>query len=314
MKKTWSVLLLAAALLCRAEDSAENANPQTGDTAVAVPTVAVIAFENRDRRQSENADAGKSAAELFGIALAESGSADLVERAELDKALEELHLSASGLTDRDSQLKLGRLIGAKILVTGSIFKSGDKTFVVVKLIGAETSRVIGASSSGKGDFTELITPLADKVSKLLDSQSGKLLPALKSEQTVLEKLSSSVKGNGRKVYIDIRENIMVTVIDPAAETELKKLLLGLGFQVIDRRQNADFVLKGEAIAVEAGHFGKFSSAAARMELSVFGGDDRLLAAGAARDTLAGATYVIAAKDAIGQTALTLAEELFGAMK
>lgn len=321
MKKLLTVALLSAAMFCRAEAEPAAAPPAEPAAvkpepaaSVMVPTVAVLPFENRDRRQSENADAGKSAAELFAIALMESGCAELVERAELDKALEELHLSAVGLTDKESQLKLGRLVGAKIIITGSIFRTGDKTFAVAKVIGTETGRVLGASMSGKGDFTELITPLAAKVEQQLTTQSEKLLPKITSEQTVLEQLAETVKGGGRKVYIDIREDIMVAIPDPAAETELKKLLLGLGFNVTDRRQEADFAIKGEALAVESGGFGKFRSAAARVELSIYSKDDRLLAAGSAKETLAGATYVIAAKDAIGQAALNLAAGQFGVMK
>ena len=89
-----------------------------------MPTVAVLPFEARTRAGALNAD-GKSITELLGIALLEKGCAELVERAELDKALNELQLSAIGLTDKSSQLKLGKLVGAKIIITGSMFKSGE---------------------------------------------------------------------------------------------------------------------------------------------------------------------------------------------
>lgn len=280
---------------------------------ISVPTVAVLPFEARDR-QAASTDMGKSVAELLNIALMESGNADMVERAELDAALNELQLSAVGLTSKESQVKLGRFIGAKILITGSLFKSGSKNFVIVKIIGTETSRVMGASASGSENFTDLVPMLAPKVSAILEKQSAKLLPKELDNDTVTLQLKKIVKGNKRKVFVKIKEDIAVAVPDPAAETELKKLLLALDFQVVNTRDEADFAVTGEAIAANAGTFHKFTSASARLELSIFNKNKKLLATSAARETLAGGTYIIAAKEAIAQTALKLAGELFPVMK
>ena len=280
---------------------------------VVVPTVAVLPFESRDR-QAASTDMGKSVAELLNIALMESGNADMVERAELDAALNELQLSATGLTSKESQVKLGRFIGAKILITGSLFKSGSKNFVIAKIIGTETSRVLGASASGTEDFTSLVPMLAPKVSAILEKQSAKLLPKEQNKEDVLSRLKKIVQGKQRKVFVKVKEDIAVSVPDPAAETELKKLLLALDFQVVNTRNEADYAVIGEAIAANAGNYHKFTSAAARLELSVYNKDKKLLATGAARETLAGASYPIAAKEAIAQTALKLAGEFFPVMK
>ena len=301
MKKIITVLAMLFTLGVFAED------------VVVVPTVAVLPFESRDR-QAASTDMGKSVAELLNIALMESGNADMVERAELDAALNELQLSAVGLTSKESQVKLGRFIGAKILITGSLFKSGSKNFVIAKIIGTETSRVLGASASGTEDFTSLVPMLAPKVSAILEKQSAKLLPKEQNKETVLSQLKKVVQGKQRKVFVKVKEDISVSVPDPAAETELKKLLLALDFQVVNTRNEADFAVIGEAIAANAGNFRQFTSAAARLELAIYNKDKKLLATGAARETLAGGTYIIAAKEAIAQTALKLAGEFFPVMK
>lgn len=280
---------------------------------VIVPTVAVLPFESRDR-QAASTDMGKSVAELLNIALMESGNADMVERAELDAALNELQLSAVGLTSKESQVKLGRFIGAKILITGSLCKSGSKNFVIVKIIGTETSRVLGASASGTEDFTSLVPMLAPKVSAILEKQSAKLLPKEQNKEEVLSRLKKVVQGKQRKVFVKVKEDIALSVPDPAAETELKKLLLALDFQVVNTQNEADYAVIGEAIAANAGNYHKFTSAAARLELSIYNKDKKLLATGVARETLAGGTYIIAAKEAIAQTALKLAGDFFPVMK
>ena len=278
-----------------------------------VPTVAVLNFEARSR-QAENEKVGKSVSELLFVQLLEGGSVDLVERAELDKALDELHLSAVGMTTPESQLKLGQLIGAKILITGSVFEVGKKRYAVAKIIGTETSRVKGCSVSGSGDYLELVPELAEKVKAILEKDTAALLPKKATVFSAADTLSS-IKGKGRKVYLSVKEDIHQTVPDPASEIALKKLLLALDFQIVKMRSDADFAIVCEAVASSAGQYHKFSSAQARVELSVYKvKGDTLLAAGARKETVAGATYVIAAKDAINQATLLLAGKTLKCMK
>ena len=301
-------LLLSAMFL-----SAEEQLPASGGESQFVPVVAVLPFESRGR-QVEQDKTGKSVSELVFVHLLESGVANLVERAELDKALEELHLSAVGLVSSDTQLKLGKLIGAKILISGSLFETSGKKYAVAKLIGTETSRVLGCSVSGKGDFPEFAPELAGKIVALLQKDGEKLLPKKATFFSTADRLAE-VKGSQRRVFLKVSEDPGLPVPDPAAEIELKKLLLALDFQVLEQRQEAEFAIVCEALASNAGQFQKFSSAAARVELSVYRvKGDELLAAGASKETVAGATYIIAAKDAIGQATLRLAAELLTCLK
>ncbi len=309
MKKTLALLLIACTL------PLHFVSAQTAEavSSVLVPTVAVLPFEARGR-QAENDQSGKSVSDLLFVNLLENDVADLVERADLDKALNELHLSAVGLTSPESQLQLGRLIGAKILISGSLFETGGKKYVVAKVIGTETSRVLGCSVNGRGEYADLAPELAKKVAKVLEKDVDKLLPAKMTERTALDKLSE-VKGNDRPVYLSISEDIQVSAPDPATEIELKKLLLALGFKVVDTRSEATYAIICEAVASNAGQYQKFSSASARVEMSIYSGkDNKLLAAGATKETVASATYIIAAKDAITQATLRLAGQLMTHMR
>ena len=280
---------------------------------ILVPTVAVLNFEARSR-QAENEMVGKSVSELLFVNLLESGSVDLVERAELDKALDELHLSTVGLTTPESQLKLGQLVGAKILITGSVFEAGKKRYAIAKIIGTETSRVKGCSVSGSGDYMELVPELAEKVKSILEKDSAALLPKKATVFSAADTLAT-IKGNGRKVYISVKEDIHQAVPDPASEIALKNLLLALDFQIVKVRSDADFAIVCEAVASNSGQYHKFNSAQARVELSVYKvKGDMLLSAGARKETVAGATYIVAAKDAINQATLALAGKVLKSMK
>ena len=90
----------------------------------------------------------------------------LVERAELDKALGEQELGLSGTVTPESAAKIGQLTGAKVLVTGRVFKTDTELFIVAKIIGTETSRVYGELVKGGVD-----APISD----LSESWRRKLL-------------------------------------------------------------------------------------------------------------------------------------------
>ena len=304
---SFTSLLLAATFILLPTLAAQNT---TEAEQIQVPTIAVLPFDSRGR-QAENEQIGNSVADLLFINLLESGICNLVERAKLDQALNELHLSAAGLVSPESQLQLGRLVGAKILISGSLFEAGDKKYLVAKIIGTETSRVTGcsASSMGKGEYLELVPELSGKVTKVLQQDSAKLLPPKISMFSAADKLSA-VKGQQRKVYLNITEKINLPAPDPASEIELKKLLLALGFEIANTQTEADFTITCEAVASNAGLYQKFTSAAARVELSVYESQShRLLATGATKETVAAASYISAAKDAIAQATLRLAGEL-----
>ena len=231
------LMILAAVFTVHSAAVAADPAPQPETASLPVPTIAVLPFDSRGARaQDENL--GKSIAELLSVELATQGDFELVERAELDKILTELHLSATGLVDKETQLKLGQLTGAKILITGSVF---------------------------------------------------------------------------RKVYVKISESISAPAIDPAAETELKKLLIALGFEVVEDRQDAEFLFLGEGLATDSGRYQNFSSSTARLELNLYKGKQILLS-DRQKETVAGPSYVIAAKDALARCSLELARRMLPALK
>lgn len=303
-----AVLALALPFLAFAADP----TPQEAAPSVPVPTIAVLPFDSRGAR-AQNENLGRSIAELLSVELASQGEFELVERAELDKILSELHLSASGLVDKETRLKLGQLTGAKILITGSVFRNGDNNYVVAKLIGVETSRVLPAAARGNSEATELVTELAGKVAGQLNSRAQQLMPRQRTALSVAGELSETVKGRGRKVYVKIRESISMPAIDPAAETELKKLLLTLGFSVVENRNDAEYLFLGEGIATDSGQYRNFSSSTARLELSLYQGK-KLLLTDRSKEVVAGASYMIAAKDALAQCTLALAQRMIPVLK
>ena len=70
-----------------------------------------------------------------------SGRVRVVERVLVERLLEELNLGSSDLANPETQLKLGKVLAAKLIGTGSIFYMPQSTLLSLRLIDTETSAI-----------------------------------------------------------------------------------------------------------------------------------------------------------------------------
>ncbi|MGP8331751.1 MAG: tetratricopeptide repeat protein [Methanosarcinaceae archaeon] len=70
-----------------------------------------------------------------------SGRLQVVERVIIERLLEELNLGSSDLADPETALKLGKVLAAKVIGTGSLYSLPDRTLLSLRLIDAETSAI-----------------------------------------------------------------------------------------------------------------------------------------------------------------------------
>lgn len=70
-----------------------------------------------------------------------SGRVKVVERVLIERLLEELNLGSSDLADPETALKLGRILAARLIGTGSIFYMPNSTLLSFRLIDTETSAI-----------------------------------------------------------------------------------------------------------------------------------------------------------------------------
>ena len=137
MKLTACLIALlwpAVALAQSAPTTAPSTQPKV------LITVAIFDFE---AKLPGNPDMGKQTADALTAMLSGSADLQLVDRAQMSKTLTEHELNLTGLVDPDKAVKVGHLIGAKILVTGKVFALDKTMFATAKIIGTETSRVEG---------------------------------------------------------------------------------------------------------------------------------------------------------------------------
>jgi TolB-like protein len=283
-----------------------------------IPTVYPLALFPFEERGGEVEDLGGKVTDLLFANLLARETVVLVERAELKRILAEQELSAAGLTDPEASTEVGRLTGARVLVTGSVFQVNDTVYVVAKLIGTETSRVIGASAKGKATdaLDQVVTRLAEEVADKLESQGPKLMPAPREDADIVAELKRKLGDRPRPaVWIEVTErHLGQPAVDPAAQTELAKLCTELGFRVIDRERgtktDADVLLIGEAFSQFATRHGNFVSVKSRLELKAVNRESGELL-GVDRQTTVSVDLaeLIAAKTGLQQSAATLASRL-----
>jgi hypothetical protein len=285
----------------------------TASAANDVLTVAVFDFESKDEAVR---DLGPKVSTLLNAHLSAEPRLITVERAELDKVLGEHELGLSGTVAADSAAKVGQLTGAKVLVTGRVFKADKNLIIVAKVIGTETSRVYGEMVQGAGAdaLTELSGELAKRIAKAVIEKGDTLVAKVESRGDRVAKIKQAMSGKTLPaVSVKISErHFGQPVIDPAAETELGKILQECGFTLVDdkSKQKADIEITGEAFSALGMRKGNLISCKARIELKAHDLEQRkLLVTDSQTSVAVDIAEQTAAKGALERAATDLAERL-----
>jgi hypothetical protein len=286
-----------------------------GRLAAAAPelfTLAVFDFESKDEGLR---DLGPKVATLLNANLSAEPQIITVERAELEKVLGEQELGLSGTVTPDTAAKVGHLTGAKVLVTGRVFKADKELILVAKIIGTETSRVYGELVKGgtASSITDLSTELAKKIAATVDQKGETLVAKVETREERIAKIKSAL-GSAKLPTVSVRigeRHFGQPVIDPAAETELGLILQECGFTLVDdkSKEKAGVEITGDAFSAYAMRKGNLISCKARVELKAqkHGGD--ILAVDRQTTVAVDVAEQTAAKTALQQAAAELAERI-----
>lgn len=274
-------------------------------------TVAVLPFEASDEQLAGKAT---EASTLLATQLSTKPELWLLERADIEKILGEQTMKLSGLTDPASALHVGKLLGAKVLVGGRIIRSGNTAILVAKVMSTETSRVFGETTTANS-LEALQQPafeLADKVASLLSKQNSSFRIPVVTREERIARLKKTLEGrNLPSVLVTIPEqDFGRSSVDPAVETEFKKSLLDLGFEIIDPQsaKTPDVVIKGEAFSESAARRGQLVSARARAEIQATRSkDNQVLAVDRETTSAVDTAPATAGKSALQEAGLILLE-------
>ena len=232
-------------------------------------TIAVFDFESRDENVR---DLGPKVATLINANLSADPNLITVERAELERVLGEQELGLSGTVTPDSAAKVGNLTGAKVLVTGRVFKTDGEIFIVAKIIGTETSRVYGELVKGgvAASLSDLSEQLAKKIAADVMQKGDTLVAKVTTREDRVAKIKKEL-GDKKLPVVSVKiaeQHFGQHVIDPAAQTELSLILQQCGFTLVDDSSTNRPAIEiiGEAFSEIGMRKGNLQSCRARIEI------------------------------------------------
>lgn len=154
----------------------------------------------------------------------------LVERALLDKLLQELKLGTSKLMDRRTALSIGKILAARLILSGQLLYSESQIQVSMRLIETETGRITAAVNESFGSAVTAST-MADRLSKKLLEKIVGLYPhrgkisKIEGKEAILNIGQRVGVKNGQKFKI-IDEDVTLEIISIRTDSSISKIAEG----------------------------------------------------------------------------------------
>lgn len=188
--------------------------------------IAVLDFELRGDSFTTK-DMGGIVAEWFTTTMVQDGRFEVVERALLRKIVEEQKLGMTGLIDESSSAHLGKILGVKTIISGSVLQFQDTIEVNARIINVNTGSIVAAENIRSNTSENL-----KKVIELLTSRIVKNFPLT----------GYVVKKRGDSILIDLGAT--------------SNLQVGMEFIVFKEGEVIKHPKTGEVLEVEQIHTGK----------------------------------------------------------
>lgn len=153
----------------------------------------------------ETQDMGIIVAEWFITALVKAGRFEVIERGLLKKLLEEQKLSMTGIVDATTATKIGKFLGVKTIISGSVMKLQNVIEIYARIIDVETASIIAAEnvkSTAAVRLQDLVVQMSEKIIKNFPLE-GYIVNKTNSKVTIdLGRLAGVKEGMEFLVYKD----------------------------------------------------------------------------------------------------------------
>ncbi|MDZ7266343.1 MAG: CsgG/HfaB family protein [candidate division KSB1 bacterium] len=142
------------------------------------PRIAVLDF------QSIGCDSslGLAASEILRTELGSLGTYRIIERSQLMKVMQEQSLQLSGAVDEQAMVEIGKILGARMVVVGSLVRTGRTFTLNSRFIDVQTAEV-RKSQNIRGNSEDEISNMCSSLAKVI-SEEGTSSGGTVSETTL----------------------------------------------------------------------------------------------------------------------------------
>lgn len=159
-------------------------------------TLAFMGLEERGRMPARDGET-EALANILLSALHSSPRVRVVDRSLMELALEELDLGSGPLVDPAHKLRLRRLLSARVLADGSVYRDAGSLQVTIHLIETETT-------AHRGTISELF-PQGSSVGQIGKRLSEAILAEIRREYPLQGRVVSTEEGGG--VVLDLGRSV-----------------------------------------------------------------------------------------------------------
>lgn len=158
------LLLLCLFIASCAAPPAERKEHKAAAQREEVTAVAVWDIDNLSPSAAIQTDVGEFISGKVIETVEKNQKYTIVERQRIELALQELNIGSTSLADESTRLKLGRLVGARVMIFGAYQVVANQVRIDLRLVDVETGRVLKAA--------ERTVPAADLATWLAAAQAA----------------------------------------------------------------------------------------------------------------------------------------------
>lgn len=167
------------------------------------PRIWILPFDNPEADAS-GAHLEEAIPALLAVAISQSDRHAVVDRQHLNQVLAEQSLTLEGLTAQHTRHKVGRLLGATVMIGGSFVKQGEELLITMRASDLETG-VVTATAEARGPAGQL-GRLVSELYRRLARDLGRRLPDLRADQIDEAPVSNLHFMRGLGYYYSARYN------------------------------------------------------------------------------------------------------------
>ena len=172
-----SILLFSIVFLCTTFAAVSSTGQTEDKPRAARESIVIAALPFADSSPGgKYAPLAESMGDIIATYLGRAEGLTFVERKELNKVFKEHKLTLAGLVDSETKVKIGRLLGAKYILTGGVAVVNKKLKINAHLFEVETTRLV-RSEAAEGEIDKLFSvvgALAEKLARGFNLQLPKI--------------------------------------------------------------------------------------------------------------------------------------------